>query len=96
MKWIEINQTEEREVRKVYCDHRGGLSESLSTTISCPNGVDGLKIHLAGRYIVKFKINDDPHEDDRLPDFWGKVKYPVIGVYADGSQGVVGWCNFLE
>lgn len=97
MEWIEIDHKQERTVQKVFCDHRGGLEESLDTTIYCPNGIDDIKRHLEDRrYVVKFRIVDEPQEDDRLPDVWGKKNYPVHGIFTDGSRGVIGWCNFLE
>lgn len=97
MEWIEINPKKEDTVQRVFCDHRGGLKESLDTTIYCSNGIDDIKRHLEERmYLVKFRIVDELQEDDRLPDVWGKKKYPVHGIYMDGSRGVIGWCNFLE
>lgn len=98
MEWIEIEPNKEcNQVKKVFRDHRGGLQESLNTTIYCPNGIDDIKQHLEDRrYIVKFRIDEEPCEDDRLPPVWGNKEYRVLGVYTDGSHGVIGWCNFLE
>lgn len=97
MEWIEIDSKQERTAQKVFCDHRGGLEASLDTTIYCPNGIDDIKRHLEERkYIAKFRIANEPQEDNRLPDVWGKKNYPVYGMYADRSCGIIGWCNFLE
>ena len=81
---------------KLYCDHRGGLLESLHTTFECPNGVDDIMRHAKGRYIRDIRIDKDWVMDDRLPSYWGGGLYRVFGTYVDGSNGIVGWCNFTE
>lgn len=81
---------------KVYRDHRELLGDSLHTTIECPNGMDDIAHHLEGRYIRDFQICKEPLVDTRLPSAWGSVEYRVYGTYADGSHGIVGWCNFTE
>lgn len=75
--------------------HRGGLQESLDTTIEVTNkndivtatkkelGVDDLKIYISKKQII----------DTRLPNDWNNTEYLVI-VNINGTIYPIGYSNF--
>lgn len=86
---------------KVFREHRGGLSESLETTIECPNGLEDIKAHykdsILKHYIKDMYIQENAIPDDRLPYVWGGKSYNVIArSIEDDSEFVIGQCNFCE
>lgn len=82
---------------KVYREHRGGLDESLATTMECPNGIEDIK--------KKYLERDRPFftdvwieefvKDERLPEVWNGGSYYVMGAY-NGGKVCIGMCNFKE
>ena len=96
-----LEQLETTSPHKVFREHRGGLAESLETTIECPNGLSDIKAHYE-KTILKFYIQDmhiqeNAIHDDRLPVVWGGKSYNVIARSAeDDIEFVIGQCNFRE
>ena len=87
---------------KVFREHRGGLAESLETTIECPNGLEDIKRHFEGNDFLKHYLSDIQITrtlipDDRLPAVWKGGSYNVIGKFPDcDGYVVIGQCNFKE
>lgn len=86
---------------KVFREHRGGLAESLETTIECPNGLSDIEAHydnsILQHYIKDMYIQENASPDDRLPYVWGGKSYNVIArSVEDGIEFVIGQCNFYE
>ena len=89
------------QVSKVFREHRGGLAESLETTIECPNGLSDIKAHykdsILKHYIKDMYIQENAIPDDRLPYVWDGKSYNVIArSIEDDSEFVIGQCNFYE
>lgn len=59
---------------KLFRRHRGGLSESLSTTIEVKN-LKELKKYIKSElgFSRNVKIKEDPVKDRRLPPEWGRT-----------------------
>lgn len=86
---------------KVFREHRGGLAESLETTIECPNGLSDIKAHykdsILQHYIKDMYIQENAIPDDRLPYVWGGKSYNVIARAVENDlEFVIGQCNFYE
>jgi hypothetical protein len=86
---------------KLFREHRGGLEESLSTTMECPNGIADIVAHynnnkLMRDYIVSISIDDELIPDNRLPDKWGGVSFNVRARCVDGNIVCLGQSNFRE
>ncbi len=87
---------------KVFREHRGGLAESLETTIECPNGLEDIKRHFEGNdftkhYLSDIQITSTLIPDNRLPAVWKGGSYNVIGKFKDCVEyAVIGQCNFCE
>lgn len=80
---------------KLFREHRGGLAESLATTIECPNGIKDIKAHCRKyAHVADVLIDPLPIPDDRLPEEWGCVCYYVYTVYPDNSRAIIGMSNF--
>jgi hypothetical protein len=89
------------ETKNVFREHRGGLAESLETTIECPNGLSDIKAHykdsILRHFIKDMYIQENAIPDDRLPYVWGGKSYNVIArSIEDDSEFVIGQCNFYE
>ena len=89
------------DVKNVFREHRGGLAESLETTIECPNGLSDIKAHykdsILKHYIKDMYIQENAIPDDRLPYVWGGKSYNVIARSIENdSEFVIGQCNFYE
>lgn len=89
------------ETKNVFREHRGGLAESLETTIECPNGLSDIKAHyedsVLRHYIKEMYIQENAIPDDRLPYVWGGKSYNVIArSIEDDYEFVIGQCNFYE
>lgn len=79
----------------MYREHRGGLAESLATTIECPNGIADIVKHYEGDFVFSnIRIDKKKMRDDRLQE-WNTTHY-VIADFLGGGSGVVGMCNFYE
>lgn len=90
-----------KQVTKVFREHRGGLAESLETTIECPNGLSDIKAHykdsILRHFIKDMYIQENAIPDDRLPYVWGGKSYNVIARSIENdSEFVIGQCNFYE
>lgn len=87
---------------KVFREHRGGLSESLETTIECPNGLEDIKRHyekydFTKNFLSDIQITKTFIPDDRLPAVWKGGSYNVMGKFKDCDvYAVIGQCNFRE
>ena len=87
--------------KNVFREHRGGLAESLETTIECPNGLSDIKAHykdsILRHFIKDMYIQENAIPDDRLPYVWGGKSYNVIARSTeDDYEFVIGQCNFYE
>lgn len=82
---------------KLFREHRGGLAESLATTIDCPKGRKSIVEHYAcDARLVDVLIDPKPIRDDRLPKEWKGVSFDVYGLYSDDSRAVIGMSNFCD
>ncbi len=82
---------------KLFREHRGGLAESLATTIECPKGVQSIVEHYAyDARLVDVFIDPKPIRDNRLPKEWKGVSFYVYGLYSDNSRAVIGMSNFCD
>ena len=82
---------------KLFREHRGGLAESLATTIECPKGVKSIVEHYAfDARLMDVLIDPKPIPDDRLPKEWKGVSFYVYGLYSDDSRVVIGMSNFCD
>lgn len=82
---------------KLFREHRGGLAESLATTIECPKGRKSIVEHYAyDARLVDVLIDPKPIRDDRLPKEWKGVSFYVYGLYSDDSRAVIGMSNFCD
>lgn len=82
---------------KLFREHRGGLAESLATTIDCPKGRKSIVEHYAcDARLVDVLIDPKPIRDDRLPKEWKGVSFYVYGLYSDDSRAVIGMSNFCD
>lgn len=82
---------------KLFREHRGGLTESLATTIECPKGRKSIVEHYAyDARLVDVLIAPKPICDDRLPKEWKGVSFDVYGLYSDDSRAVIGMSNFCD
>lgn len=82
---------------KLFREHRGGITESLATTMECPKGVKSIVEHYAyDAHLVDVFIDPKPIPDDRLPKEWKGVSFYVYGLYSDDSRVVIGMSNFCD
>ena len=85
--------------KKLFREHRGGLKESLATTIECPNGLSDIEKHFNGSLYTGVRM-DLSMRDNRLPKEWGDRQYVVIAETKDSNSRlitvVLGFCNFWE
>lgn len=82
---------------KLFREHRGGLAESLATTIECPKGVKSIVEHYAfDARLMDVFIDPKPIPDDRLPKEWKGVSFYVYGLYSDDRRVVIGMSNFCD
>lgn len=82
---------------KLFREHRGGLAESLATTIECPKGIKSIVKHYAyDARLVDIFIDPKPIRNDRLPKEWKGVSFYVYGLYSDDSRFVIGMSNFCD
>lgn len=89
-------------MKKLFREHRGGLEESLATTIECPNGLSDIERHFNNfntQHYTNIRI-DLSMRDNRLPKEWGDRQYVVIaetkGSHFPRPTFVLGFCNFWE
>lgn len=84
-------------MRRLFRFHRGGLAESLETTIEV-KGLYELKQILAKElpYVHNVRIRRTWIPDDRLPEEWNGGCHYVVADF-DGYIGqCIGMCNFYE
>ena len=77
--------------------HRGGLYESLSTTIEVKN-LKELKKYIKSElgFSRNVKIKEDPVKDRRLPPEWGGLSYYVVADVGDYKEVCIGMTNFYK
>ena len=82
---------------KLFRRHRGGLSESLSTTIEVKN-LKELKKYIKSElgFSRNVKIKEDPVKDRRLPPEWGGLSYYVVADVGDYKELCIGMTNFYK
>jgi hypothetical protein len=82
---------------KLFREHRGGLAESLATTIECPKGAKSIVEHYTfDARLVDVFIDPKPIPDDRPPKEWKGVSFDVYGRYSDDRIVVIGMSNFCD
>ena len=96
-------------MNKLFRWHRGGLIESLETTIEVTDldhikslvtyNIDSLNIKKSAA--DKIKIDNNPIYDDRLPADWTGVEYLVVAELESQDNELpkripLGYCNFIE
>lgn len=84
-------------MKKLFRYHRGGLAESIETTIEV-SGLYDLKGILASSmpYIHNVRISLVADKDDRLPPEWGGYSRYVLADFDGFSGQCIGMCNFYE
>lgn len=82
---------------KLFRSHRGGLSESLETTIEV-DGIADLVRHIAKEmpWAKNVKILNEAIEDTRLPSEWNNVSYYVVADFEGYTEQCIGMTNFFE
>lgn len=84
-------------MKKLFRFHRGGLTESLATTIEVTGLYESKQI-LAKElpYVHNVRIHRTWLSDDRLPEEWYGGCHYVVADF-DGYTGqCIGMCNFYE
>ena len=84
---------------KLYRDHRGGLAESLETTIEV-SGIEDIRKHvlsnpLIGQYYENIHISSESLTDYRMGDVWNPT-YRVLADMGKYKNQCIGMCNFCE
>lgn len=81
--------------------HRGGLAESIETTVFV-TGLPAIRKYINDTDPILYaslsniRIRREPYVDDRLPKEWGSVEYKVVADF-DGHKGqCIGYTNFKE
>ena len=87
-------------MKKLFRFHRGGLVESLATTLEV-RGVDEIRKivndhTLCSGHFKNIRIEREPHADRRLSKEWGGISYYVLADFDGYSGQCVGMCNFYE
>lgn len=90
-----------KDMAKLFREHRGGLYESLATTIECPNGISDIVAHykkdeLMCDYVKHIYIDPNLINDERLPEDWNGISFHVMAVCSDGKKICIGQSNFLQ
>lgn len=81
--------------------HRGGLAESLETTVFV-TGLSAIKKYVNDTNPILYKslsnirIRKEPYLDDRLPKEWGSVEYKVVADINWCKGMCIGYTNFKE
>lgn len=81
--------------------HRGGLAESLETTVFV-TGLSAIRKYINDTDPILYsslknlRIRKEHYVDKRLPKEWGKIEYMVVADL-DGYKGqCIGYTNFKE
>lgn len=82
---------------KLFRSHRGGLAESLETTIKV-DGIADLLRHIAEEmpWAKNVKIREEAIKDTRLPSEWNNVSYYVVADFEGYTEQCIGMTNFFE
>lgn len=82
---------------KLFRRHRGGLSESLDTTVEVKN-LKELRKYIKSElgFSSNVKIKKDPVKDNRLPPEWGNLSYYVVADIGDYKEVCIGMTNFYK
>lgn len=82
---------------KLFRYHRGGLAESLDTTVEVM-GLHDLRMMLAKEmpFAHNVRISLAADKDDRLPPEWGGYSRYVLADFDGYSGQCIGMCNFYE
>lgn len=84
-------------MKKLFRFHRGGLAESLDTTVEV-KGLCDMARHIKANmtHVSNIHISHAKDKDDRLPPEWGGYSRYVLADM-EGCEGqCVGMCNFYE
>jgi hypothetical protein len=81
--------------------HRGGLAESLETTVFV-TGRPAIRKYIKDTdpifyaSLSNIRIMKEPYVDERLPKEWGSIEYMVVADF-EGYKGIsIGFTNFLN
>lgn len=82
---------------KLFRTHRGGLVESLETTIKV-DGITDLLRHIAKEmpWAKNVKIRGEAIKDTRLPSEWNNLSYYVVADFEGYTEQCIGMTNFFE
>lgn len=83
-------------MKQLFRFHKGGLQESLNTTIEVKDFFDLTKIvrHELDDNYACVSISKDPIIDTRLPNDWNNAEYMVnVSTYNDGNTYPIGYTN---
>lgn len=81
--------------------HRGGLAESLETTVFV-TGLSAIKKYVNDTNPILYKslsnirIKKEPYVDDRLPKEWGSIEYKVVADFKGYKGQCIGYTNFCQ
>lgn len=81
--------------------HRGGLAESLETTVFV-TGLSAIKKYVNDTNPILYnslsniRIKKEPYVDDRLPKEWGSIEYKVVADFKGYKGQCIGYTNFKE
>lgn len=81
----------------LFRSHRGGLSESLSTTVEV-KGLTDLIEHIKKEmpWAENVKILGEKVKDNRLPPEWNNTSYYVVADFDGYKEQCIGMTNFFE
>lgn len=81
--------------------HRGGLAESLETTVFV-TGLPAIRKYIKDTdpifyaSLSNIRIRKEPYVDNRLPKEWGSVEYKVVADFNGYNGQCIGFANFKE
>lgn len=82
---------------KLFRFHRGGLLESLETTIEVEGLLDLVQyIHDTFENVENVLILKRPIKDTRLPPKWNNISYYVVADFENLKGQCIGMTNFFE
>lgn len=81
--------------------HRGGLAESLETTVFV-TGLPAIRKYINDtdpiwyKSLSNIRIKKEPYVDVRLPKEWGRVEYRVVADFKGYKGQCIGFTNFRQ
>lgn len=85
-------------MRKLFRHHRGGLAESLATTVEVNDFADIEKIVKEewGNYCSNLNTVLAGNDSDRISEEWKETYYVVADFKGGHKQQCIGMCNFAK